>query len=104
MLSRQIMVRTYTRQHENVLVQVDAKMVRLEPQPQFEGLIAISRQWRRQSTGDEEIAPARMLDKIFRRSDAIDREALCIVAGERPAPPPSYNFANQKWRSSAHAR
>jgi exosome complex component RRP45 len=24
-----------------------------------------------------------MLDKIFRRSDAIDREALCIIAGER---------------------
>jgi hypothetical protein len=27
-----------------------------------------------------------MLDKIFRRSDTIDREALCIVAGERVRP------------------
>jgi len=36
---------------------------------------------RRQS--EEEIALARMLDKIFRRSDSIDREALCIIAGER---------------------
>ena len=36
---------------------------------------------RRQS--DEEVTLARMLDKIFRRSDTIDREALCIVAGER---------------------
>jgi len=32
---------------------------------------------------EEEVALARMLDKIFRRSDAIDREALCIIAGER---------------------
>jgi exosome complex component RRP45 len=32
---------------------------------------------------DEEIALARMLDKIFRRSDTVDREALCILAGER---------------------
>jgi hypothetical protein len=45
---------------------------------------------RRQS--DEEIALARMLDKIFRRSDTIDREALCIIAGERvrPSHPHSY--------------
>ena len=28
----------------------------------------------------------RMLDKIFRRSDTIDREALCIIAGERVRP------------------
>jgi exosome complex component RRP45 len=28
-----------------------------------------------------------MLDKIFRRSDAIDREALCIIAGERVSIP-----------------
>jgi len=61
MLSRQIMVRTYTRQHENVLVQVDAKMVRLEPQPQFEGLIAISRQWRRQSTVTIGFHPPKLL-------------------------------------------
>ena len=36
---------------------------------------------RRQS--EEEVALSRMLDKIFRRSDTVDREALCIVAGER---------------------
>jgi exosome complex component RRP45 len=28
-----------------------------------------------------------MLDKIFRRSDAIDREALCVIAGERVSHP-----------------
>jgi hypothetical protein len=32
---------------------------------------------------EEEIALARMLDKIFKRSDSIDREALCILTGER---------------------
>ena len=37
---------------------------------------------------DEEVALARMLDKIFRRSDTIDREALCIIAGERVRPLP----------------
>jgi exosome complex component RRP45 len=90
-------------------------MVRPEPQRPFEGLITIhcelspmasteyesgryatastspfSRRnhflfLRRQS--EEEVALARMLDKIFRRSDAIDREALCIIAGERVSPP-----------------
>jgi exosome complex RNA-binding protein Rrp42 (RNase PH superfamily) len=26
---------------------------------------------------------ARMLDKVIRRNDVVDREALCIVAGQR---------------------
>lgn len=29
----------------------------------------------------------RMLDKIVRRSDAIDKESLCIQAGQRVRPP-----------------
>jgi len=33
-----------------------------------------------------------MLDKIFRRSDAIDREALCIIAGERVSIHPRITF------------
>ena len=103
----------------SVLAQVDAKMVRPEPQRPFEGLITIhcelspmaSMEYEpgryvlhikrhsispivhipRQS--DEEVALARMLDKIFRRSGAIDREALCIISGERVRPfpfPPSH--------------
>jgi exosome complex component RRP45 len=43
---------------------------------------------RRQS--DEEVALARILDKIFRRSDAIDCEALCVVACERVSHPVHY--------------
>ncbi|KAH9955666.1 ribosomal protein S5 domain 2-like protein [Russula dissimulans] len=74
-----------------VLVQVDTKMVRPEPQRPFEGVITIhcelspmaSTEYESGRQSDEEIALARMLDKTFRRSDAIDREALCIVAGER---------------------
>jgi hypothetical protein len=103
----------------SVLAQVDAKMVRPEPQRPFEGLITIHCElspmasmeyepgrYVHQPTrthlvsqplnstspvhlrrpSDEEVALARMLDKIFRRSDTIDREALCIIAGERVRP------------------
>jgi len=32
---------------------------------------------------DEEVTITRMLDKVLRRSDAIDKESLCILAGQR---------------------
>ena len=32
---------------------------------------------------DEEVRITRMLDKILRRSDAIDKESLCILVGHR---------------------
>lgn len=32
---------------------------------------------------EEEIAITRMLEKVLKRSDTVDREALCIVAGQR---------------------
>ena len=32
---------------------------------------------------DEEVAITRMLDKVLRRSDAIDKESLCILVGHR---------------------
>ena len=32
---------------------------------------------------DEEVTLTRMLDKIIRRSDAVDKESLCVVAGQR---------------------
>ncbi|KAF8493680.1 ribosomal protein S5 domain 2-like protein [Russula emetica] len=74
-----------------VLAQVDAKMVRPEPQRPFEGLITIhcelspmaSIEYEPGRQSDEEVALARMLDKILRRSGTIDRESLCILAGER---------------------
>lgn len=32
---------------------------------------------------DEEVTMTRMLDKVLRRSDAIDKESLCVLAGQR---------------------
>ena len=32
---------------------------------------------------EEEVTITRMLDKVLRRTDAIDKESLCIVAGQR---------------------
>lgn len=32
---------------------------------------------------DEEVTITRMLDKVLKRSDALDKESLCILAGER---------------------
>jgi len=74
-----------------VLAHVDAKMVRPEPQRPFEGLISIhcelspmaGAEYEAGRSSEEETALARHLDKIFRRSDAIDREALCVLTGER---------------------
>ena len=37
-------------------------------------------------TSDEEVTITRMLDKVLRRSDALDKESLCIVAGQRVSP------------------
>jgi len=35
------------------------------------------------STSEEEVTITRMLDKVLRRSDAVDKESLCILAGQR---------------------
>jgi hypothetical protein len=35
------------------------------------------------SPSDEEVTITRMLDKVLRRSDAVDKESLCILAGQR---------------------
>ena len=32
---------------------------------------------------DEEVTITRMLDKVLKRSDAVDKESLCILAGQR---------------------
>jgi exosome complex component RRP45 len=32
---------------------------------------------------DEETTITRMLDKILKRNDAVDKESLCILAGQR---------------------
>ena len=32
---------------------------------------------------EEEVTITRMLDKVLKRSDAVDKESLCILAGQR---------------------
>ena len=32
---------------------------------------------------DEEVTITRMLEKVLKRSDAVDKESLCILAGQR---------------------
>jgi exosome complex component RRP45 len=43
----------------------------------------LSRSRGQNSPSDDEVALSRMLDKVLRRSDALDRESLCILAGQR---------------------
>jgi exosome complex RNA-binding protein Rrp42 (RNase PH superfamily) len=38
---------------------------------------------RRHRQSEEEGMLSRMLDKVLRRSDVVDKEALCVRAGER---------------------
>ncbi|THH32657.1 hypothetical protein EUX98_g1516 [Antrodiella citrinella] len=74
-----------------VLAQLDAKMVKPTPERPLEGLITIhseispmaSSEYEPGRPSDEEVNMTRMLDKILRRSDAIDKESLCVLAGQR---------------------
>ena len=34
-------------------------------------------------TTEEEVILTRLMEKAIRRSEAVDREALCVVAGEK---------------------
>lgn len=75
----------------HAIAYVDAKIVKPEAARPFEGLISInseispmaSTEYETGRTSDEEVTVTRMLDKILRRSDAIDKESLCILAGKR---------------------
>ncbi|XP_006456575.1 hypothetical protein AGABI2DRAFT_228615 [Agaricus bisporus var. bisporus H97] len=75
-----------------VIAQVDAKMVKPTPERPFEGSISIhseispmasSEYEAGRAASEEEVMINRMLDKVLRRSDAIDKESLCILAGHR---------------------
>ncbi|KAK0445390.1 ribosomal protein S5 domain 2-type protein [Armillaria borealis] len=74
-----------------VIANVDAKMVKPLPERPFEGLLTIhseispmaSSEYELGRPSEEEITITRMLDKVLRRSDAIDKESLCILAGQR---------------------
>ncbi|TFY74116.1 hypothetical protein EWM64_g9896 [Hericium alpestre] len=74
-----------------VLANVEAKMVRPPPERRYEGIITIhseispmaSSMYEPGRSSEEEVALSRMLDKVLRRSDTIDKESLCIQAGQR---------------------
>ncbi|KAF8804037.1 ribosomal protein S5 domain 2-like protein [Phlegmacium glaucopus] len=74
-----------------VLAQVEAKMVKPQPERPFEGSITIhseispmaSSDYEPGRPSDEEVTITRMLDKVLKRSDAVDKESLCILAGQR---------------------
>ncbi|KAF5375841.1 hypothetical protein D9615_008176 [Tricholomella constricta] len=74
-----------------VLAQVEGKMVKPPPERPFEGMITIhseispmaSSEYEPGRPSDEEVTITRMLDKVLKRSDAVDKESLCILAGQR---------------------
>ncbi|TFY50716.1 hypothetical protein EVG20_g11368 [Dentipellis fragilis] len=74
-----------------VLAHVDAKMVRPPPERPYEGIITVhseispmaSSLYEPGRPSEEEVALSRMLDKVLRRSDTVDKEALCVLAGQR---------------------
>jgi len=74
-----------------VLAHVSAKIVKPAPERPFEGTITIhseispmaSSEYELGRPSDEEVTILRMLDKVLRRSDAVDKESLCILAGQR---------------------
>jgi hypothetical protein len=47
------------------------------------------------SASEEEVIISRMLDKIIRRSDTIDKESLCILAGQRVSLHQTHSFPSQ---------
>ncbi|KAH7886803.1 ribosomal protein S5 domain 2-type protein [Phlebopus sp. FC_14] len=74
-----------------VVAYVEAKMAKPTAERPFEGIISIHSEISPMASVDyelgrpseEEVTITRMLDKILRRSDAIDKESLCILAGQR---------------------
>ncbi|KAI0086815.1 ribosomal protein S5 domain 2-like protein [Irpex rosettiformis] len=74
-----------------VLAQVDGKMVKPTPERPLEGIMSIhseispmaSSDYEPGRPSDEEVTMTRMLDKVLRRSDAVDKESLCVQAGQR---------------------
>ncbi|VDB87089.1 unnamed protein product [Peniophora sp. CBMAI 1063] len=74
-----------------VIAFVEGKMVRPTPDRPFEGAVSIhseispmaSSEYEPGRTSEEEAMLVRMLDKVLRRSDVVDKEALCVQASER---------------------
>ncbi|KAF7312150.1 DNA polymerase eta [Mycena indigotica] len=75
-----------------VIAQVEAKMAKPTPERPFEGIVSIYSELSPMASAEyetlgraseEEITITRMLDKVLRRSDVLDKESLCVIAGQR---------------------
>ncbi|KAB5590959.1 Exosome complex exonuclease RRP45 [Ceratobasidium theobromae] len=74
-----------------VLANVSASMARPRPDRPYEGTITIHTElspmasaiYETGRSSEEEVIITRMIEKIIRRSEAVDREALCILAGQQ---------------------
>ncbi|PCH34625.1 ribosomal protein S5 domain 2-like protein [Wolfiporia cocos MD-104 SS10] len=74
-----------------VIAQVEGKMVKPPPERPLEGLITIhselspmaSSEYESIRPSEEEVTITRMLDKVLRRSDVVDKESLCVLSGQR---------------------
>ncbi|KZS88499.1 ribosomal protein S5 domain 2-like protein [Sistotremastrum niveocremeum HHB9708] len=74
-----------------VVAVVDAAMIKPSNDRPFEGIVSIvseispmaSSEYEAGRASENEVIITRMLDKVIRRSDVIDKESLCILAGQR---------------------
>ncbi|KAL7340183.1 hypothetical protein BJY59DRAFT_714711 [Rhodotorula toruloides] len=74
-----------------VVAQVSAEIVKPLPDRPYEGFVSLvteispmaSAAYEAGRASEDEVLMTRLLEKALRRSNAVDREALCIVAGQK---------------------
>ncbi|GAA5998198.1 hypothetical protein JCM5350_002917 [Sporobolomyces pararoseus] len=74
-----------------VIAQVSAEIVKPLPDRPYEGFLSLNTEispmassaYEAGRSSEEEVLMARLLEKALRRSEAVDREALCLVAGQK---------------------
>ncbi|GAA5890244.1 hypothetical protein JCM6882_008766 [Rhodosporidiobolus microsporus] len=74
-----------------VVAQVSAEVVKPLPDRPYEGFVTLATEispmasaaYEAGRQSEDEILMTRLLEKAIRRSNAVDREALCIVAGQK---------------------
>ncbi|GAA5969999.1 hypothetical protein JCM11641_000227 [Rhodosporidiobolus odoratus] len=75
----------------SVVAQVSAEVVKPQSDRPYEGFVSLSTEispmasaaYEAGRQSDDEVLMTRLLEKAIRRSNAVDREALCIVAGQK---------------------
>ncbi|BGP14064.1 hypothetical protein JCM10213_002359 [Rhodosporidiobolus nylandii] len=74
-----------------VVAQVSAEVVKPQSDRPYEGFVTLATEISPMASGayeagrqsEDEVLMTRLLEKAIRRSNAVDREALCIVAGQK---------------------